>query len=114
MMNKLRTQELPVSELLRRKYPLDRETINDDNGRKQVNELDYEIIVPLDQPTIGCRICAIRGSTLEFLNVKSLSSHLEKQHPRIRAVWKCKRCNKSFGRLHGMQCHYPKCKGGVN
>lgn len=88
----------------------DQETTNDDSGMIQVNDLDYEIMVPLASATIGCRVCANLGYALEFLSLRSLADHLEEQHSQIRALWKCRRCNKSFGRLHGVQCHLPKCK----
>lgn len=90
---------------------MDQETTNDDFGMIQVNDLDYEITAPLIQATIRCRICANLGNALEFLNVRSLADHLEEQYPRVKALWKCRRCGKSFCRLHGVQCHLPKCKG---
>lgn len=58
----------PVADLFVR----DQEVINDDINMIQVNELRYEITIPLTQATIECRVGANLGRTFEFLNVKNL------------------------------------------
>lgn len=79
--------------------------------RTYTRDNEITIKVPLDRPTIMCRVYAQEGKRREFLVLKDIAEHLREQHNNINVWWACLKCDKKFERLHATCCHHAKCKG---
>jgi hypothetical protein len=71
------------------------------------------ILVPLMGGKIACPVCERREIHLYFLNLTDLEKHLSEHHVKAPINWGCRRCTRSFQKLHGARSHIPKCSGNT-
>jgi hypothetical protein len=72
----------------------------------------HSITVPLVGDRVACPVCEEKGINLFFMSLSDLNRHLDLHHIGSKIRWSCL-CGKSFPKLHGTQCHIPKCSGTV-
>jgi hypothetical protein len=72
--------------------------------------MSFDITVPLVGDRVACPVCEEKGINLFFMSLSDLNKHLDLHHTDARVKWSCL-CGKSFPKLHGAQCHIPKCTG---
>jgi hypothetical protein len=68
-------------------------------------------MMPLVGYQVACSVCEKREIHLFFMSLSDLDRHLDQHHTDARIQWGCY-CERSFSKLHGVQCHIPKCSGG--
>jgi hypothetical protein len=72
--------------------------------------MSYSITVPLVGDRVACPVCEEKGINLFFMSLSDLNRHLDLHHTDTEIKWSCL-CGKSFPKLHGAQCHIPRCAG---
>jgi hypothetical protein len=88
---------------------VDRQTTVEDIASQ--NEHAYDL--PLQAASGKCKACARDSRTILIFITRALSRHIAEQHSDVCVVWKCAQCRKGYLKLHGTECHIPKCKGVV-
>jgi hypothetical protein len=86
-------------------------TIDDDLALNLDTNNGYIIMVPLVGDEVACPVCEKSEIQLFFMNLTDLGRHLDLHHAGARILWGCRRCEKSFLKLHGARCHLRKCSG---
>jgi hypothetical protein len=81
-------------------------------GNDQASQrlMSFAITVPLVGDRVACPVCEEKGINLFFMSLSDLNRHLDLHHTDTNIKWSCP-CGKSFPKLHGAQCHIPKCAG---
>lgn len=58
---------------------------------------------------VACPVCEKREIHLLFMTLQDVDRHHNEHHKETPVQWGCSKCDKSFPKLHGAQCHIPKC-----
>lgn len=86
------------------------EGITDDEPATSLHMSYFKILVPLMGDKVACPACEKREIHLLFMTLQDLDRHLIEHLVETPIQWGYIKCDKSFPKLHGAQCHIPECR----